>query len=553
MKKLIIALVVAGLLAGLGWGGVRGYKSWRQTRLIQQARIYLAKADGPNAVLCLQQAVRSNPSDVEACKLFASLAELAQSPNAIFWRQRVAQLEPKVADHYLDWARTALALSDLTAANEALMAVPTEAKGGAEYHKLVAALAWGLKQFPEAELHYVESLRLEPENLTSHLNLATIRLASTDVEKQHIGRSSLRSLSTNAPVRAEALRELVADGIRRRDWPQALADVTELNRAPDANFADQIFRLNVLASSGDPSLDNSLSLLLPLASTNATSASALGTWMVDRGRTSEAIRWLSQLSPGLRTNAPVAMVIAEAQQKLEDWAGLQAFVRHQNWGRMEYVRFAISARASGALGNKAAQSVEWRKALKQCNNRPELIADLGKRAGNWGWKAEVDESLWALFAANPKDQTTFTLLYNRLFAEGNTRGLQALLAQSVESRPKDNDLINNLALVSLLNNPSDTRGHSLARDVYTQNPKNPNFLSTYAYSLHLQRKSTEALRLLEGLTPAELEQPAVAVYYGIILAAAGNGEKAKLVLNRASVARMLPEERATLTRVLSGT
>ena len=94
MRKLFIVLMCLAVLFTVGFAGYRGYKIWKQKHLIVQAREYIAKGDGPNALLCLRQALQSNPNNVEACRLMADFTELARSPQAVFWRNRLVVLEP---------------------------------------------------------------------------------------------------------------------------------------------------------------------------------------------------------------------------------------------------------------------------------------------------------------------------------------------------------------------------------------------------------------------------------------------------------------------------
>jgi hypothetical protein len=51
-----------------------------------------------------------------------------------------------------------------------------------------------------------------------------------------------------------------------------------------------------------------------------------------------------------------------------------------------------------------------------------------------------------------------------------------------------------------------------------------------------------------GLRESQLRNPSLATYYGIILAAAGENEKARKYLDLAASGKLLPEERALITR-----
>ena len=90
----VLAVLVLGTLAGALYGTYRGYTQWRQTRLLRQTRDYLAKADVRQAVLTIKQAVQNSPNDPATCRLMAEVAERAGSGVAVYYRQRLAELEP---------------------------------------------------------------------------------------------------------------------------------------------------------------------------------------------------------------------------------------------------------------------------------------------------------------------------------------------------------------------------------------------------------------------------------------------------------------------------
>ena len=64
------------------------------------------------------------------------------------------------------------------------------------------------------------------------------------------------------------------------------------------------------------------------------------------------------------------------------------------------------------------------------------------------------------------------------------------------------------------------------------------------FSLYLQKKYSEALKVIQQLQPKELQDPSVAGYYGLILLANGDKANAKDYLDRTVNASLLPEEQA---------
>ena len=108
--------------------------------------------------------------------------------------------------------------------------------------------------------------------------------------------------------------------------------------------------------------------------------------------------------------------------------------------------------------------------------------------------------------------------------------------------------MNNLARAALLTESWDNNPLDLAREIYTKSPTNAAFVSTYAYALLAQKQPAEALKTIERLTAEQLQDPSIALYYGLILKATGNAAKAGPYFVIAAKARMLPEEQKLLER-----
>jgi predicted Zn-dependent protease len=88
--------------------------------------------------------------------------------------------------------------------------------------------------------------------------------------------------------------------------------------------------------------------------------------------------------------------------------------------------------------------------------------------------------------------------------------------------------------------------------VYEKAPTNPSYASTYAFSLYLQKKYPEALKVMQQLTQKDLENPSTAGYYGLILKANANMAEAKTFLNLSSNGSLLPEEQALFDQAKAG-
>ncbi|MCX6917083.1 MAG: hypothetical protein NT167_29270, partial [Verrucomicrobia bacterium] len=84
--------------------------------------------------------------------------------------------------------------------------------------------------------------------------------------------------------------------------------------------------------------------------------------------------------------------------------------------------------------------------------------------------------------------------------------------------------------------------------VYAAAPTNSYFASTHALSLIKQGRFQEAREVFRQITPDQLKDPTIAVYYGITLAASSLPAEAKPYLDQRSRVRLLPEEVALATR-----
>src|SRR5262245_9202232 len=227
-------------------------------------------------------------------------------------------------------------------------------------------------------------------------------------------------------------------------------------------------------------------------------------------------------------------------------------VKGQNWKDMEYLRHLLSSVSLRSQGRTLEASVEWRSALTAASPRIETLNELVRWTAAWNWGSELDETLWAIVEKFPIEKGAFLALYDRLVQAGNTAALHNLLARVSSFVNLPIELKNNFAVASLLEYPKGERGHDLARETYEKSPSNPYVVSTYAYSLFLQQKRAEALRLLDGLKREDLEEPSIAAYYGIILASTGETAKARHYLEQGLKGRLLPEERALITKAQRG-
>jgi hypothetical protein len=554
-KVFTILLILCCLGVSGGYVAYHGYKSARQIRLVKQARFYLARSNERKALLCLQRALRYNPKDIQACRLMAELTERLHSPGALIWRSRVLELNPRSAEDRLALAKTALVFRDYAASTNALEGIDAAARRTAAYHNVAGAVATALNHLEAAEVHFVQASQLESGNLAPQLNLAIIRLHGTNAARVGEARSTLRAFSkspTNAVFRYEALRELLGDAIASRQTNAALALSKNLIRETNSTFSDRLLRLDLLKQSQDVEFKRELGLIQREAGTNMAWIRELGTWQMSAIGPAETLAWLEALPLEVQTNQLGAMLGAECRTMVGDWKGLRAFLQPQDWVELDFARLAFLSRALREQDLAGGAKAEWELALKAANSQKASLLMLQRLAAQWNWQSEAEDLLWTIVNRYPEEKWASQSLTRVLYTGGRTRPLMMLFSQEVKRTPSDLSARNNLAITALLLDAKEMKPHELAREVYQQAPTNASFASTYAFSLYVQEKNAEALKVMQQLKPQDLGGPSVAGYYGLILKASGDLERAKSYLETAAKAQLLPEERKLFEQAKAG-
>ena len=542
-----VALIVIACVLAIEYIGRPAYKRHKETRSIEQAKGFMAKHDYRNASLSARQTLQLNPNNLEACRIMADLAEMSQSPHLLDWRRRIAALAPTTENKLLV-ASTALraqgAPYPLTA--QILEEIGDSAKDVAAYHVVAAELALKLNKVSEAAVQFEQASRLEPTNELHQLNLAVLRLPSTNSSLASAAWATLEGLSSSTNVGALALRWLVTESLRRDDLATALRVSNQLLDNPRRALNDYLQHLSLLQKAKNPGFDGYLKAVRDSARTNATDIRGISGWMIGHGLTDEAMNWLNQLPASVRAEQPVRLALVEAYLAKKDWGGLEGFLGDQKWGDLEFLRAAFLARAAWEQKQDLAADARWRTAVREAGDRLGPLTALLGLANRWERDKAKEDLLWQITQRFPKERWALRELDRFYLATGNTRGLNKAYAAMVNFDAKDFVSRNNLAATSLLLRINLPNAHQLAKELHEKHPEEAIITSTYAYSLHLQGRTREGLAELEKLKTESMEMPQIALYYGVLLSAVGETNKARKYLDLAQGANVLPEEKALL-------
>jgi len=543
--------VVCAIL--LGFAGCPAYRHYRERLALRNARKFATAGDYRNAALSARRLLLLNPANIDGCRILAQLAEISNPREALQWYERVATLEPTIENRF-ELAAKALRFEEppYELAARTLKEVGASATGRVSYFVLSAELALKLGKPAEAETWLEAAHQLQPSNELHQLNLAVLRLNSTNEAVANQARANLYGLRATKDLSALALRSLIAEAMVRRDWPSAQGFSSELLSNSGALLEDRLQRLDILVGTDSLELKQSLEALQQAASTNAAEMSAISGWMIQHGRAKEASSWLTNVPPIMWREPSMRLATVECLFALSDWIGAETFLKRQNWGELEAMRLGFLSQSVWKRNDRLASDLHWRMALRQAQRKLGSLMWLATKAGEWGRESAREETLWQIAREFPKERWAARQLAGIAHDKGRTRDLHRLYSWMADADPKNAVARNNFAATSLLLQIDLGKAHEMAGELFAQHPTEAIIASTYAYSLHLQKRTTEALEVLEELPEPALTNAAVALYYGVLLRADGQLERARTYLSLARSDTLLPEERQLLEDGLKG-
>jgi tetratricopeptide (TPR) repeat protein len=553
-ERTYIKLIVGGLVGlvlfiALTVAGVYFFHRWQERHLVRVSAAYLSGGDMKAAALTARRAYQMNPANADAARLIAQIAERAGDRAAVDWWRKVVELAPGKIDDALALVRAALRANDLVTAQKTLAAFDEAAKQTAGYHAAAGRLAEVKKNKAEAESHWAKASELAPDNTAYQFQLALIRLGSNDPAKRESALRTLDRLRTDPKQRTNATRTLILDGVAHHaEAKQMQLLAQELQSYPEATLADRLLYLEVLRQLRDPDFQKSLEKLQQETASNPVNLASVLTWMSGNETAAAGIEFSKTLPAESLAKWPVPPALAALYSALKDWSALEHMARTTDWQSYDFLRRAFLARALREQGKQFPSEQEWIDAQKDASVQPQSLLTLAQLTAAWGWENETVDLLWVLARIDETKLEALQTLYQHYSKKGDTSGLYRTLIRLTEAIPNDMILQNNLAQVSLLLGVDLERSRKVAADLASKEPSNGSYMATYAFSLYAKGDVKGALQAMDNLTSDQLRDPSLSAYYGIVLAAAGQKEKARDYLRRASEATLLPEEKALVTK-----
>ena len=524
------------------------YHRWNAERHVRRAAEALAKDDPKRALLDARNALKHNGRDAEAVRIVAKSLEALGVPEAGEWRSRLDALLPRDPENVPALAGALLKSSGWQSAEQRLETLDEAGRNTAAFHAVAAAIALEKHDSTSAESHWAEAVRLEPGVKRHRLSLAAVRLESKAPGQREAALADLEKMRANPATGPDALRQLLADAIRRRETVNARALADALVAEKSCTFRDKLTRLTTLRLFEDARSTTYLIELRDAAISEPMDLCALLSWMNTNNLALLVEEWVQFLPPEMISRPPVGLAVAEALMRSGEWQKLDNLIGTVKWGEMEFMRKAFLTAALDHIDEEGEAAREWKDAIAAVRTRSDGLERLARFAVQAKWASRAEEIMRTLATMPQCPRWVMDSLWKDAFQRSDTTQLQKLSGAIAKSDPKGIAARNNYAFLSLLTRNAEGNPHRIAETLHREHPENALVTSTYALSLYQQGKAAEAAALMSTLKPEALREPQVALYQAIFLLSIGQAEKADEFLALSAKWQMLPEEKTLLER-----
>lgn len=539
-----LGLFVAGIGAAIVFSNT-SIKEWRARRYAERGAALARGGNVEAARMACLRALALDRNCLPATRELANLVPGGDVLNILLLRARIADLAPADLGNLVQMASIALLANRPDMAARAIRDLERAEGITARVLKLRTSLALVRGNDAGASVASRELLKHDPQDAVARLNAALAEIRS-GVATEATERELKALRSSDAALGALCgLRDLA---MNRSDRQGAIEYAEAILKLPQAVFADWLLHANLVSEENPARVDELLTKLTARAGADPRALSSIAGWLRQHGR-SEAIEpWIASCEALKHDPTTTQMIRADDLMARGAWTELDALLAAQNWGSMNFIRVAAMARASRARGQNEVFTKRWKEATDPALEKLVTTRMLAELTAGWPeWSEQTDAFLWRASEHGP-DYAVWALpeLQRRLTERRDTFGLLRVTKAMLRLRPNSDPVRNNLAFYSLLLNTGAEGGRQTAAELYGKYPSDPAIVSTYALSLLLRDRASEALSALERLPSTARESEAIALYYALILAKTGDTQHANEALAHVHREQLLPEEEALL-------
>jgi tetratricopeptide (TPR) repeat protein len=521
-------------------------QAWRARRYAERGTV-LARGENIEAArTAFLRALALDGNNLSATRELVALMPAADFHNALLLRARLADLDPGDRENLEQMAALALRTNRSDMAAKAIHDLELAEGSTARVLKLRTALALARGDDAGAMTASRRALELDPQNIGARLAAALTEVrsgAATEATERE-----LTSLSANEAARLEALRGLRDLALRQSDRKKAADCAEAVTKLPQAAFADWILHADLTVEGNPARVEELLPVITAKAGTDPRALGSIASWLRKHEHAEAVESWVAS-TDALKSDATAAQMIrADNLMARSAWAELDTLLAGQKWGNMDFIREAALARAARSSDRVDDSIKHWREATGVAITKLVTARMLVELTNSWPeWNEQTGAFLWRASEHGPEYAVwALPQLQTRAGEKRDTSELLRVTRAMQRLQPNSDPIRNNIAFYSLLLNVSTSTANQIAGELFAKHPTEPAIVSTYALSMLLRDHPTEALAALERLPVTERESAAIAPYYALALAKAGNGVRAAEVVTHAQRDQLLSEEEALL-------
>ncbi len=561
-KKLFVITIIAiffpvittVVLVVVNFSQIKAYYSnFRSEDFKNRARNALKESKLTQARIFIQNAARHSPNNSEVWDLLAQLLEKEGSPDLIpLLGQRF--IEHPTLKNAREFLQASIQTGNLVYVLPYIDKILDSFPESAAIMRLVGLAYLGIRQLAEAENYLQKAIALDPNNPTYRMDLATMRLMSSDPEKVESARRDLEFLSLNDEMFLIAKRSLAAHTTLTDPLAGLRLYEEVLARHPDdwlSNFRhfQLLCRINQnKAVESIPYVISKATTVQQKSEVLSTILQSLGPALVletsnkftedDRAATSVTLLRIAALWEQGRL-LEIVPIVNEALARFDQPLERSAFMI---WNYRIQTALGQDSLATKTLDDMRKLGTSD---ISCANNFYSFFASVGDKKN-----AAFFLEIIALSDDSQNAQLALVGILNYLRAKGDTDGMIRVMEQVLRKNPENAGIQNNMANL-LVNTGRDlTRALNLAESAYLLAPNHPEITSNYAHTLAVAGRVAEALRIYETLNKNQMND-AIKLYYAHTLFLDGQHEKAAELVKDLDFSSYLPEEKAILNKILS--
>lgn len=542
----ILLGVGLGILVAAYFVGRPFLSKWRYNRDLKNATRYEKDGDLRSAMLTLEQLTRLHPADPHVRRLLGAFYERAgQVESLSVWREAV-NLDPGNPEGLLGLARSAIRFGDRPTARKLLSGFIPDDGHRVEYHRLCAALAFLERDLAAQEEHLAALERLNPDEPRVRLNLAALRMTSSDPHKAAAARATLLDLARGSAVRIRAVVELLSDVARR--WPQPaparsaalqeLAETLTPARGPLLELPSQVDQIDRLIGHAMTQPEPTPEDVVSLAG-----------WMSANDNTQAALLWIDSLPRSLVSNVIVRAAMTDFAVKVRDWSRLQNLLREGAWGPVpaEVVDQAFRAHRLADSDSRSGVTSIWSGATAAAQGSPPALRMLLRLSELWQWPAERRQIVVSIARSMPREAWAWRQLISEALGRQDSDQVWQVYQDWRRALPGETVVQVEAAIMGFLLGRRPVPDAMVTAGYVQQQPGQAGPAVAHALALWNGGRAKEAVGVLDQLNSADFQEPRYALARAIVLSEIGRSAESEALLDRLGNELLLSEERALVS------